>query len=148
MVRMTQSASFQIIISGSCYHGQVQLVRGPSPKIGILEICINDTWGAVCADSWTTNNTEVVCTQLGYFRGDMLYTTVILFILQLLGRESKWPFHSSRKGLVEVQCDGDERSVLNCSVNTTRRNDCLQEIVVNCYGKLLGYAIKGGQAHP
>ena len=62
--------------------------------------------------------------------------------MQTLGGEFKWPFHSSRKELLEVQCDGDERSVLDCSVDTTRRN-CLHEIAVYCYGKLLGYAIKG-----
>ena len=57
-----------------CFHGQVQLVRSNIPSMGLLKICINDTWGTVCADSWTTNNTQVVCTQLGYVRGDMLYT--------------------------------------------------------------------------
>ena len=62
-----------MIISGSCYHGQVQLVHTElSHRGGLLEICINDTWGTVCADSWTPNNTRVVCTQLGYARGDML----------------------------------------------------------------------------
>ena len=62
---------------------------------------------------------------------------ILLFILQLLEREIKWPFHSSRKELLEVQCDGDERSVLDCSVDTTRRDYCLYKIAVYCYGKLL-----------
>lgn len=76
------------------------------------------------------------------------YIYILVFILQLLEREFNWPFRSSQKKFLEVQCDGNERSVLNCSVDTTQRNDCLHEIGVYCYGKLLGYAIKGGQAHP
>ena len=56
-----------------CFHGQVQLGHTNTSRTGFLKICINDTWETVCADSWTPNNTRVVCTQLGYVRGDMLY---------------------------------------------------------------------------
>ena len=61
-----------------CSHGQVQLVYTNSPRTGLLRICINDTWETVCADDWTTNNTEVVCTQLGYVRGDMPYILLVI----------------------------------------------------------------------
>ena len=67
----------------------------------------------------------------------------LVFLLHLLGA-SEWHLNSARKELLKVQCDGDKRSVLDCWVDTTQRKDCLHEILVFCFGKLLGYAIKRG----
>ena len=68
----------------------------------------------------------------------------LVFILHLLGGALEWHLKSTRKEFLKVQCDGDKRSVLDCWVDTTQRNDCLHEIAVLCFGKLLGYAIKRG----
>ena len=38
---------------------------GSDAKEGRVEICRDNVWGTVCSDTWTKENTLVVCKQLG-----------------------------------------------------------------------------------
>lgn len=49
-----------------CDHGAVRLVDGNSSKHGRVEVCVNDEWGTVCDDSWSSIDGGVVCVQLGF----------------------------------------------------------------------------------
>lgn len=63
-------------IPGSvCDYGDVRLVGSDNDLEGGVEVCINNTWGAVCDYSWDDNDASVVCGQLGFSRSSAgLYT--------------------------------------------------------------------------
>ena len=49
-----------------CRTSQLRLREGNIPNEGRVEICINDVWGTVCDDLWSSTDATVVCRQLGY----------------------------------------------------------------------------------
>ena len=53
-------------LQASCVDGDIRLVNGSSPLEGRVEICMNNAWGTVCNNSFSSSDAEVVCTQLGY----------------------------------------------------------------------------------
>ena len=40
-------------------------MNGSDPSEGRVEICINNAWGTVCNNLFSTADAQVVCTQLG-----------------------------------------------------------------------------------
>ena len=57
---------------GSCVDGDVQLVGGFNKYEGRVEVCLNNSWGTVCDDSWGYNDALVTCRQLGYSTSGMI----------------------------------------------------------------------------
>ena len=55
------------IIHAGCVHGDIRLAgTGTSSNRGRVEVCLNNRWGTVCDDSWSSNDARVTCRQLGY----------------------------------------------------------------------------------
>ena len=52
--------------SNQCTSGDVRLVGGSGDHEGNVQVCINETWGYVCDNSWDSVDAKVVCRQLGF----------------------------------------------------------------------------------
>jgi len=48
-----------------CLSGDLRLVGGERETEGRVEICVEGFWGSVCDNGWGTEETFVVCKQLG-----------------------------------------------------------------------------------
>ncbi|CAI8047192.1 Scavenger receptor cysteine-rich domain-containing group B protein, partial [Geodia barretti] len=87
-----------------CEDGQLRLVNGTTTTEGRVEICFNNTWGTVCDDFWDNRAASVVCNQLG--------------ISPSFGEAYSGARYGQGQGpiyLDDVECFGDEESLLNCS---------------------------------
>ena len=51
-----------------CTDGDVRLVGGATSNQGRVEVCINNAWGTICHNSWSYQDANVVCGQLGYLQ--------------------------------------------------------------------------------
>ena len=52
----------------NCIDGDIRLVGGSTAVEGRVEVCLNNVWGAVCDDSFNSEEARVVCGQLGFQR--------------------------------------------------------------------------------
>ena len=69
-------------IAAPCSNGPLRLVGGNVPNEGRVEICLNDVWGTVCDDGWSTTDAAVVCRQLGYStQGQKQYRILVVNFL-------------------------------------------------------------------
>ena len=52
-----------------CTNGTVRINGGSTSNSGVVEVCVNSTWGAVCANNWNIWEASIVCRELGYPNG-------------------------------------------------------------------------------
>ena len=57
---------FVILFLARCSDGQLRLIGGSEEQYGRLEMCSNQRWGTFSSSSWSTDNSFVACTELGY----------------------------------------------------------------------------------
>ena len=53
-------------VTAPCHSGDVRLAGSSDPLRGRVEVCVNETWGTICEEFWDTNDTSVLCRQLGF----------------------------------------------------------------------------------
>ena len=54
-----------------CVDGGVRLVDGDTATEGRVEVCEGGRWGTICNDHWTSEDTDVVCGELGLLSSGM-----------------------------------------------------------------------------
>ena len=79
---------------------------------GRVEVLFNGTWGTVCNNGWNLMDANVVCRELG-FQGAMNAVNSAAFGR---GQGKIW--------LDNVQCAGDESSLVYCNHSGWGKSDC------------------------
>ena len=92
---------------------------------GILQICINSAWGAVCSDDpFGLSEVQVACQQAGGYRREL--------------SEEMEPLPTSGPVfLSELNCVGDEASLLECPRFVSIGSECSSSLdaTIRCTGK-------------
>ena len=96
-------------------------MEGPNQYEGRVEVYKGSSWGTVCDDNWDMNDVEVVCRQLGFGPAKSVIRTA--------GYRATY----STILMDEVQCVGDEVSLLDCPHSAT--HDCThnEDAGAQCY---------------
>ena len=84
--RHNEDASVDCTVA-ECTEGTVRLIGGVNETEGRVEICLGGLWGTVCDDSWTYQDAQVVCKQLGYpYSGALMinFKSMLLYPLNQL----------------------------------------------------------------
>ena len=53
-------------LPAQCRQGEIRLVNGTNNREGRVEVCIDGRWGTVCRRGWEQEDTNFVCTELGF----------------------------------------------------------------------------------
>ena len=67
-----------VTVAAPCQTSELRLAGGNIPNEGRVEICMNNVWGTVCDDLWSSTDATVVCRELGYStQGQVLVQFII-----------------------------------------------------------------------
>ena len=104
----------------------VRLVGGANYSEGRVEVNYNGTWGTVCDDSWSIQDANVVCEQLGYSRATAAYSNAYF-------GTGSGPIY-----LDDVTCFGTESRLDQCLASQWGQHNCrhYEDAGVSCYGEL------------
>ncbi|CAI8007778.1 Deleted in malignant brain tumors 1 protein [Geodia barretti] len=109
----------QVSTDGECEVGSTRLVREDfsSWRVGegFVEICVMGRWRAVCDDGWDMNATMVVCREHG-----MLTEETVPIRRRYQSRNVSLVHY----WLDDIQCNGDEESLLDCQHAALGSHDC------------------------
>ncbi|KAL3854704.1 hypothetical protein ACJMK2_013962 [Sinanodonta woodiana] len=108
------SEDVAIRCAGPNTYAPVRLVGGAVPYEGRVEVYHNGVWGTVCEDYVDINFAKVVCREIGYPSASPVIKTGGYFNV---GNATIW--------LDDVQCNGTEAALDECSHRSWGQNNCL-----------------------
>ncbi|KAL1275625.1 hypothetical protein QQF64_035248 [Cirrhinus molitorella] len=113
-----------VICSGSslALHDGLVRLSGERQCEGEVEVFIHQVWRRVLLDSWSLNESSVVCRQLGCGS-----------VLNFYGSSSSSPEHSY-ECVTGFQCSGSETHLGNCSSPQTVNCSSTQQLSITCLG--------------
>ncbi|XP_041035499.1 scavenger receptor cysteine-rich type 1 protein M130-like [Carcharodon carcharias] len=107
-----------VICSGG--HRQVRLTNGESVCDGRVEVYYGGVWGRVMDTEWNFNDADVVCRQLNCGTAISVYN------------HSKFGKGAGPVWISNVQCNGSESFLWNCSFTQTRQLSINDDVGVVC----------------
>lgn len=128
--------------------------RGKESEIveGRVEICKNNDFGTVCNDRWDLFEARVVCSQLNsatngnykYYH-QVLYKTIMPFFIGSLPILRSSILYGEFDGnnsplLTDLDCNGNEGNLFDCSRQQTRMCDHSEDAGVRCGGEYNNYS--------
>ncbi|XP_019855132.1 PREDICTED: scavenger receptor cysteine-rich domain superfamily protein-like [Amphimedon queenslandica] len=99
-----------VICSSNCNNGQVRLYGSDSQRRGNVQVCINNTWQAVCGrrNYGVDNNlASVVCSELGYSQYGAKSTAGL------------WYNYNNLYSFFNIHCYGNESTIFDCQYGTS-----------------------------
>lgn len=129
---------------GRCSEGSVRLTGTRSHRYGIVEVCVNGTWGTVCSEFWDDMDAKVVCRQLGLSQHGMLVIITSkchpchCYISPGALSSNDFSLLSPLAIMIEnVSCVGFEDSLLQCArkyIQPLEQVSCTTKAGVLCQG--------------
>ena len=123
-------------MNGNCRTGEARLANSSTSEAaglgireGRLEVCVNNAWGAVCSDDrFGVAEAYVACNQVGGYQRES-------------GEEIAVLEGSGVVFLFELNCDGDEESLLQCQSFHTDNFECAsgQDVAIRCTGNFFPF---------
>ncbi|KAK7484006.1 hypothetical protein BaRGS_00024741, partial [Batillaria attramentaria] len=102
------------------YWNNPRVSRGNSVSVGVVEVNINNKWGTVCDNQWTSVNTRVTCKDLGFDNGYHLCCNAF--------GNTVYPV------MDQVQCTESETDLASCPHYVPRSRICDgSTVAVACY---------------
>ncbi|WAR07655.1 MSRE-like protein [Mya arenaria] len=128
MIKTPVVISFQAFINTDAVIQNIQLVDGPTPMSGRVEVLINGQWGTVCVDPDDIFFATVVCRMLGFATNN---AQILSLPWGQRGTETQ-PIWLNR-----VICNGSERRLEECRRSRYDLNDCTRsdDVGVSCYNR-------------
>lgn len=116
--------AFILLIVNATDPTEIRLVNGATQLEGRLEVMYAGIWGTVCNDFFSLTAANVVCRQLG-FPG-------ALFV----ANDQEFGRGTSQIWLDDVNCTGNESSILQCSNSGYGIHNCQhnKDVGVACIG--------------